>query len=129
MIESNEHYYRAQWMTPAQWACAEALADLFGGFHHIEARRIKAAGAHGIEYSTPQSLSTYDFNAMTHAVLMAHERAIRFEVAPSGPRLLKLYLHKRAHDGEFMHTRHPTIDQAIETFSKSRAALKKGAAC
>lgn len=107
----RKHY---DWMTDDQWECFEMLCDLFYGVHHIQGK-IKPCGK-GIEINTRASnwAASFDFNGLTRAVVMAHDRMIRFEIEPSGPGLLKLCLHKRHKREGAMHERHPTMEQAIE---------------
>lgn len=123
--ESDAKYYRKPWMTDAQWECALFLADLRGGFHHMR-DTIKKAGD-GIEYNHPHgSLATYDFDELTRAVFMAHDRCIRFEVAPSGPGLVRLYLHKRKKRDGAMYERHPTIEAALSEWRKRNPTQQEG---
>lgn len=109
--------YRLDWMSDDQWECYQMLADLFFGFHHVHGK-IHPAGDRGIQLNTHHvhSLATYDFDGLTRAVLLAHERMIRFSIVPSVPGMLGLMLHKRhAREGS-MYERHPTIEEAIEAF-------------
>jgi hypothetical protein len=110
--------YRKDWMTDDQWECYEMLADLFRGFHHIHGKLHECG--RGIALNTTQtgSFATFDFDGLTRAVLMAHERMIRFSIEPSGPGMLKLVLHKRHKREGMMSERHPTIEGAIERFRK-----------
>ncbi len=58
-------------------------------------------------------LATYDFDGLTRAVVMAHDRCIRFEVGPSGPGMVRLMVHKRhSRDGN-MYERHPTLEEHV----------------
>lgn len=57
--------------------------------------------------------ATYDFSALTKAVVLAHDRMIRFSIEPSGPGMLKLFAHKRHARSGRMHERHPTIEEAV----------------
>ncbi len=101
-----------KWMTPDQFECFTMLCDLMRGYHHVSGN-IKPCGS-GIEINTRATgWATFDFNHLTTAVVMAHKRSIRFEIEPSGPRMLKLCLHKRQRTG-LMHERHPTLEQAME---------------
>ncbi len=116
---SNYDACREKWMTYDQFECAKMLADLYGGFHHLDT--IKPFGK-GIMMNTMGDLATYDFNALTTAVFMAHDRAIRFSVASTG-RQLRIMLYKRvscANPEAYAHLetykRHPTLDQAINLY-------------
>lgn len=102
-MSDDEKYYRADWMTDEQWECAQMLADLAGGFHHCD--KIKEFGS-GIETNRAGELATFDFDGLTRAVVMAHDRAIRFAVSSSGPGRIKLILHKRKREGSISQ-RHP----------------------
>lgn len=114
-----EQAYRENWMSDDQWVCACLLADLFRGFHHVQGV-IRPFG-NGIEINSQNGnwAASYDFDGLTRAVVMAHDRMIRFEIRPSGPGMLKLCLWKRHTREGRMNERHPTIEEAI---SKIRAA-------
>lgn len=102
------------WMNDDQFECFKMLCDLFYGAHHVGGI-VKPCGKSGIENNTRYtgSFGTYDFNALTRAVIMAHDRCIRFSIESSGPGMLKLRFHKRHLREGQMHERHPTIEQAI----------------
>lgn len=112
VIDDDQRFYRQSWMTDDQWKCAEMLADLFGGFHHVRGE-IKRCGT-GIQVNSRNGgFATYDFNKLTAAVVMAHDRMIRFDISPSGPGMLRLTFHRRhVRDGN-MAARHPTIEDAV----------------
>lgn len=110
---SNEQLYRKDWMTDDQYECYEMLADLFMGWHHINGK-LHEWGT-GIKLNTSQtgSMASFDFDGLTRAIILAHDRMIRFAIVPSGPGMLGLELFKRhSRDGR-MHERHPTIEDAI----------------
>ena len=110
----NDYY---QWASDDQWECCLMLFDLVCGQHHLT-NKIKPWGD-GIEYNTHIDFSTFDFSRLTTAVFMAHDRCIRFSINSSGPRLLKLCLFKRhGRDGEYW-KKHPTLEQAVETYRKT----------
>ena len=112
MSDDNEKFYRADWMTDEQWACANMLADLFGGFHHLQ--RPPKKWGRGICLDTSFGcFASFDYDDLTRAVFLAHDRAIRFEIAPSGPRMLKLCLHYRGRRDGTMMERHPTLEGAV----------------
>lgn len=106
------------WMSDDQFECYKMLADLFGGDHHIYGP-VKSFGE-GIEHNTHQDFSTFDFDYMTSAVVMAHDRMIRFSILPSGPGLIRLVFHKRhSRDGD-SYKRHPTIEEATNKIRKRK---------
>lgn len=107
----RRHY---PWMTDDQCECYSMLCDLFSGEHHVSGK-LHEWGT-GIALNTYQvgAFSTFDFDKLTRAVLMAHDRMIRFSIEPSGPGMLKLTFFKRhTRDGR-MCERHPTIEEAIK---------------
>lgn len=109
----KEHY---SWMTPEQWLCFEMLCDLFYGAHHVSGK-VKPCGDSGIEINTRavNTFASFDFNNLTRAVVMAHDRAIRFGIDPSGPGMLRLSLHYRGNRDGLMHVRHPTLESHIQS--------------
>lgn len=106
--------YRKDWMTDDQWECYQFLADLFLGFHHLHGKLHE--WGRGIKLNTTQtgSMATFDFDGLTRAVVMAHDRMIRFSIEPSGPGMLGLVCFKRHKREGFMSERHPTIEDAIK---------------
>lgn len=108
-----------KWMNDDQWACFEMLCDMCGGSQHIGGK-IRPASRWGICLNMTYGFhaSTFDYNGLKTAVLLAHDRCIRFEIRPSGPRMLGLYLHKRESREGNISIRHPTIEMAIESHRK-----------
>lgn len=126
---SDAEYYKKDWMTDAQWECAKFLADVYGGFHHVNGE-IKSSGSDGVVLELDHiSLATYDFDEMTRIVLMSHDRCIRFGV--TGPRMeereydgidyevpvMTVVVSKRKRDGR-MHERHPTLETVMAEYKK-----------
>lgn len=108
-----EKYYREPWMTLDQWECALMFADVVGGFHHVRGK-FKPHGS-GIKINCYSSgWATFDFDRLTRIVMLAHDRMIRVEVVPSGPRMIGFNLWKRHEREGSMSERHPTLEQAIE---------------
>lgn len=101
------------WMTEDQWECFEMLCDLCKGSHHVGGK-VKPCGV-GIEINIRYGFhaSTFDYNGLTEAVILAHDRCIRFEIEPSGPGMMKLKFHKRHYREGRMDERHPTLEDAI----------------
>ena len=110
--------HRKDWMTDDQWECYQFIADLYCGFHHVHGKLHE--WGYGIKLNTSQTslFSTFDFNGLTKAVIMAHDRMIRFSIEPSGPRMLALVLYKRHKRDGNMSERHPTIEDAISRHRK-----------
>lgn len=117
MSSSDQECYRSnqyKWMTDDQYECFEMLCDLFFGAHHV-CGIVKPAGR-GIEINARNAsnkFATFDFDGLTRAVVLAHDRCIRFSIEPSGPGMLRLFLHKRHSRAGSMYERHPTIEDHI----------------
>lgn len=126
--QQRDDRYREKWMSDAQYECWEMLADLFGGFHHLHGK-VHEWGD-GIKFNSSTAgnkFATYDFNTLTTAVIMAHDRCIRFAIEPSGPGLLALVLHKRPYREGHKFERHPEIQEAIDTYDNTRRDRERGA--
>ena len=115
MTKVNPRY---PWMSENQQECYRFLCDLYCGEHHVHGK-LHEWGT-GIRLNTHQvhHFATFDFDMLTRAVVMAHDRMIRFVIEPSGPGMLGLVMHKRhVREGQ-MSVRHPTIETAIKTIRK-----------
>jgi hypothetical protein len=106
---------RPEWMSDDQWYCAEMVAELVGGFHHVYGK-FHPYGK-GIKTSVFTGwLSTFDFDRLTRLVFLAHDRCVRVDVVSSGPRLVGLTLHRRHSREGRMYERHPTIEGALAQY-------------
>jgi hypothetical protein len=99
--------------------CADLVERLVGGLHHVYGSK----GADGVDWTgsfvkviVSPGMATFDWSAMTRAVLLAHELSIRVEITNAG-RYEALLLHPRLADdgtGEAdMMTHHPTVDRMV----------------
>lgn len=61
-------------------------------------------------------LATWDSSRLTRLVIAAHDELIRVEVSPRAFRYLAIEMWPRKGREGFMHERHPTIEEAIESF-------------
>jgi hypothetical protein len=115
--EFNRKEY--SWMNDSQWECLQMLSDIYGGLHHVYGI-IRPSGKNGIYInSSYNQFATFDFNYLTRAVFMAHDRCIRFGIFASGPKMLKLFFHKRnVREGDISE-RHPTIETALKDFRET----------
>jgi hypothetical protein len=122
MSDDHDEYYREAWMTDDQWECAKMLADLFYGFHHIDGN-IKP-DRKGIKIGVPEGnwAMSYDYDGLTRAIVMAHDRSIRFRISPAGVDRLKLHFEKRHQREGKMTDSHPTLETAVERIRNGRAA-------
>lgn len=105
---------RPEWMNDDQFACFVMACELFHGEHHLPGK-VKECGPRGIEINGRYGchMATFDYDQLTRAVFMAHDRCIRFEVLPSGPGMLRLHFHRRHKREGQMHERHPTLENAL----------------
>lgn len=104
----------SEW-TDNQKECIDALAEFACGHHHLP--RVHEFGS-GVAINWFGDLSTFDGNKLTELVRIAHVRAIRFEIASSGPRRVKIIAHKRQHGSRKdlrLHERHPTLEESFES--------------
>jgi hypothetical protein len=124
MTADSDHdalYYRKDWMSDDQWECAQMFADVVGGFHHVSGT-FKPHGT-GVKVSDYGGRwATFDFDALTRIVLLAHDRMIRVALEPTGPRMVGFVLFKRHTREGSMYERHPTIEQAIALHRRARDA-------
>lgn len=107
------------WMDDDQFECYQMLCDLFSGAHHVHGKLHEWGSGIRLNTSQTGAFCTFDFSRLTFAVLMAHDRCIRFGIEPSGPGMLGLTLYKRHSREGGMSERHPTIVQALEVYRKS----------
>ena len=91
------------------------LCELYGGDHHVSGI-VREGGQTGININTRQtgSMATFDYCMLTRAVLLAHDRLIRFSIEASGAGMLRLCFHKRHLREGRMHERHPTMEEHIK---------------
>lgn len=65
------------------------------------------------------SIASFDFDAMTRLVWLAHKLAIRVEVMGAG-QFLKIAVHRRSRGADRLGSRHPTLDEAVAKFEDLR---------
>lgn len=93
------------------------FARLFGGEHHLPGK-IKQHG-HGFSINAYGDMSTFDFNRLTRFVLMCHRECVRGTIEQGGPGRIKLIIWRRRGREGSLYDRHPTIEQAIESFNEN----------
>lgn len=109
--------HRPSWMTDDQWNCAQLARDLCRGWHHVLSD-FKPISRTGISFLINSGEATFDNDALTRLVILAHDRCIRASISNGGPHRVKVCLFQRkAREGEY-HERHPTIEAAIESLRK-----------
>lgn len=94
------------------------FAEFYHGEHHIPRGGLKAFGD-GWSVIHMGSFATYDYDELTRLVIAAHDKCIRVCIMPYKFKELKIAIWKRQREGG-MSKRHPTLEQAIESFRKSQ---------
>lgn len=87
----------------------------YGGEHHIPSE-VKSWG-YGWMVVQSNEIATYDFNAMTRLVVMAHDLCVRVEVSAPRKGELQISIWKRQREGA-IDERHPRIEDAIPLIRK-----------
>lgn len=95
-------------------AAIDFFALFFLGRHHIP-RNLKPWGD-GWAVSAYDALSTFDFDGLTRLVFLAHDHAVRVEVTPCNPQMLRIAIWQRVRDGRISE-RHPTLDDAVSRWT------------
>jgi len=98
---------------------ADAIAffsEFYRGEHHFPSK-IKPFGL-GYSISHFGPLATFDGDDLTRLVFLAHEKCIRVQVEQGGPNRLRIAIWRREREG-CMYERHPTIEQALESWRKT----------
>jgi hypothetical protein len=97
------------------------LSATFRGLHHCpKIKKSRAGNPYEVwETNVYNDLSTFDFDLLTRLVISCHDECIRATIGSSGPGMVKIQLWPRfGREGSIL-LRHPTIEQAIESFRKS----------
>ncbi len=107
---------------------ADLLGELFAGIYHLDKKELPKVdweNTHHIVVKTGErAMSTFDNSELTRLVLLAHHYCLRAEISGTKGGLILMF-HRRERDGEISR-RHPTIDQAVETFKKYAASPEYG---
>lgn len=87
------------------------FAALYRGEHHIPTE-VREYGT-GWEVRHYGDLATWDFDALTRLVLLAHDRCVRVEVTPCNMQYLRIAIWQRHTRLGGIAERHPTIETAL----------------
>lgn len=127
-----QHHSGAEWvrdatkqeMSPLGVKVADLLGYLFQGIYHIsrEIGKVDWANPTWIAVNLRKDLATYDFDELTRLVFLAHAFCLRVSIESSSPQTIRLMFHQRQRDGS-LYQRHPTLDEAVETFKKHHGDL------
>lgn len=107
---------RRPWMTDDQWRCAQLIAVVFGGFHHLPEFKECADGVRVL--LDKRELATWDQDHLTALVFRAHVACIRISVGVAG---MKLEVRGYARDPKAtsIMRRHPSLLEAISRYEPS----------
>jgi hypothetical protein len=102
------------WMNDDQFECWCMFCDLHGGQHHVFGK-VQPSSPTGITISefAAGGWSTFDMDRLTRAVVMAHDRCIRFSISPSNMQNLRFHPHKRHHRDGDSTRRHPMLEDQV----------------
>lgn len=102
------------------------FADFYGGEHHFP-NDVKEFGPDSWSMNHFGNLATFDSDALTRLVFLAHDRCVRVGIQQSGPRHVKIVIWKRTGRTGSIMERHPTLEQALEAWRKRHPAEGKEA--
>jgi hypothetical protein len=120
-IRNELKYYTKDAEPSAVGIRIATLLEQWGGLHHFEDTMFKKTDWTNPRYislklnsrmSTGQ-LSTFDFDALTRLVFLAHDYCIRIQLSPCNGSHFALMFHPRHKREGCMSERHPTIEQAV----------------
>lgn len=100
---------------------ADLLGELFQGIYHMNVTSLMKAEWESNRYiavTTSTTLSTFDTSDLTRLVFLAHHLCIRVEVEAIARGYLRLIFTKRINRNGKFFERHPTLDNAVESFKK-----------
>lgn len=101
------------------------VSHAFGGWHRVHNRKPNGTG---VVFNVFSGLSTFDFNELTRLVVAAHVVRVRAEVAQSGPRMLRVYLHPREDKPADWCAHHPSADDLVQMIQKLRDEVARAQA-
>jgi len=94
----------------------EFFAEFYGGEHHIPGEIFEDDS--GWRISHCGSLATFDSNALTRLVIMAHDKCIRTCISGCNHNHIKISIWNRNSEGTCIMDSHPTIEQALKKWRK-----------
>lgn len=103
-------------LSPFGVLVADVLGQVWAGIYHLQSevlhKRVEWSHPYRIEIVIYGDLSTYDFDLLTKLVVLCHDNAIRFTVAPANSSHLRLMFHKRTRASAHISERHPSLEDA-----------------
>lgn len=129
-----EKYAGADWLertlhvelSPFGRKVADILGQVWRGIYHLDQggtnlRRTDWTDDRYIRITVTGELSTFDSQQLTELVIAAHEECVRISVGACNMQRLQLNFSRRtARDGDLF-SRHPMIEQAVESWRKHLA--------
>ena len=105
-------------LSPVGVRAANLIDEWLSGIYHLtpNPRHIDWTAKDCIEVRFSRDLSSYDGSLLTRLVFLAHDHALRVEVEPCNMQMLKLRFHERSREGERTCERHPSLEQALDTW-------------
>lgn len=103
-------------LSPLGRTAANLLGDAFFGIYHLRQsalRNTNWGNPHWVEITLYGDLATFDSDALTRLVVLAHDRCVRLQVRGVGPGCMKLGLSPRDGREGRMYSRHPTMEDAV----------------
>ena len=86
------------------------FSEIYFGLHHIPSK-IKEFGR-GWSINHYGDIATFDSNALTRLVFLAHDAGYRVGISQGSPRHIKISIWKRGRDGGITEY-HPTLENAL----------------
>jgi hypothetical protein len=108
---------------------AELLED-WQGCHHMDFDQMKKADWTHSRYisirldrsCSPGELATFDFDALTSLVFLAHDHCIRVSISPLNMRFMEATFFPREREGS-MSQRHPTLELAVNSYRRRHTRI------
>lgn len=97
------------------------FSEFYGGEHHIPGYKVDQFGFGFCVIHDRGDLATFDFTQLTKLVFMAHDKCIRVSLEGTGKGKMRIAIWKRQGRDGGISERHPTIEQAIESFYNNKA--------
>lgn len=118
--EVDEHLKQWSKLPPSDFGkqVAKLLED-WGGLHHFDScvmSRADWTNDSFIKISLRMNLATFDGNALTRLVFLAHDHCIRVSIVPCNMQFLSIMFHPRKREGGFAE-RHPTIHDVYKEWT------------
>lgn len=103
-------------LTPFQTKVADIIGMVAGGIYNAPISWKSAEiDSRFVSVVWRDEFATWDFDALTKLVFLAHTARIRVSMSAVGPRYTRVMFHPRVHEG-CVGKRHPSLDEAVAAF-------------